>query len=46
MQECIILINFSVYAKIEEKYQDLIDNGTTDSMLRDTESLTNEFNER
>lgn len=29
--------------KIEEKYQDLIDNGTTDSMLSDTESLTNEW---
>ena len=29
--------------KIEEKYQDLIDNGTTDSMLNDTESLTNEW---
>lgn len=30
-------------SKIEEKYQDLIDNGTTDSMLSDTESLTNEW---
>ena len=29
--------------KIEEKYQDLIDNGTTDSMLSDTESLTDEW---
>ena len=29
--------------KIEKKYQDLIDNGTTDSMLSDTESLTNEW---
>lgn len=29
--------------KIEEKYQDLIDNGTTDSMLSDAESLTNEW---
>lgn len=29
--------------KIEEKYQDLIDNGTTDSMLSNTESLTNEW---
>ena len=30
-------------SKIEEKYQVLIDNGTTDSMLSDTESLTNEW---
>lgn len=30
-------------SKIEKKYQDLIDNGTTDSMLSDTESLTNEW---
>ena len=30
-------------SKIEEKYQELIDNGTTDSMLSDTESLTNEW---
>lgn len=30
-------------SKIEEKYQNLIDNGTTDSMLSDTESLTNEW---
>lgn len=30
-------------SKIEEKYQDLIDNGTTDSMLSDTKSLTNEW---
>ena len=30
-------------SEIEEKYQDLIDNGTTDSMLSDTESLTNEW---
>lgn len=29
--------------KIEEKYQDLIDNGTTDSILSDTESLTDEW---
>lgn len=29
--------------KIEEKYQDLIDNGTTDSMLSDTKSLTDEW---
>ena len=29
--------------KIEKKYQDLIDNGTTDSMLSDTKSLTNEW---
>lgn len=29
--------------KIEKKYQDLIDNGMTDSMLSDTESLTNEW---
>ena len=29
--------------KIEKKYQNLIDNGTTDSMLSDTESLTNEW---
>ena len=29
--------------KIEEKYQDLIDNGTTDSMRSDTESLTDEW---
>ena len=29
--------------KIEENYQDLIDNGTTDSMLSDTESLTDEW---
>ena len=29
--------------KIEKKYQDLIDNGTTDSMLSEAESLTNEW---
>ena len=36
-------VSNSRMSKIEEKYQDLIDNGTTDSMLSDTESLTNEW---